>query len=434
MNRTKIAVLSVLAAGAVACQEVVPTSVDENLLPGEPVTVEVRLPWSEFASGLQVLGGYGSAANLGAGVVAQDYEDVLDARTLVRFGAFPATVTVRDTTGTNRTDSLPVFRTGRVAVVLDTVSSTNEGPVSLSLGALQERWHARTATWDLAVDTINDRTPWSEPGGGTVREIGTAVWDPAAGDTVFFPVDSTQLAAWRDTTDMTRGARVDLLTAGERIRVRAVVLDLDVESELNPDTVVASRVGRRDLTFIYDPVPEPPPDGIRIGGAPSWRTILDVVPPRTLSSPARLCQAVGCPVTIDPDQINYAALVLRTRRGPPAFQPTDSVSLDVRPVLSRAALPKSPLGASLTGSLGRRVAPRFFGADEGAEIEIPVTSFVQDQLRGETSDGSAPPTTLALLSTFEPLSIYFASFHGPGSELEPELKIILTTGAQVNLP
>jgi hypothetical protein len=426
------AVLAVWAGAA--CEELVPTSVDESLLPDEPVTVEVRLPWSAFASGLRVYGGFGSAAELGRGVVARDYAGVLDARTLSRFNPFPATVTVRDTTGTARADSMPVFRTGRVAVVLDTLASTNEGPVELSLAALTQAWHARTATWTLAVDTVNDRRPWGEPGAGPARELGTAEWDPAEGDTVFFPVDSAQLAEWRDTADVERGVRVGLVTGGERVRIANILLRLDVESTLNPDTTVLSSVGRRDLTFIYDPVPEPPPDGIRIGGTPSWRTVLEVRVPPSLDGPPALCEAVGCPVELQPDQVNYAALVLRTRRSAAAYQPTDSVSLDVRPVLAPEALPKSPLGPSLTGAVGRQVAPGFFGDGEGVAIEIPVTEFIQDQLRGETAEGGEPPGTLALLSTFEPLSLAYASFHGPGTQLEPQLKLIVTTGASVGLP
>lgn len=434
MKRTTLAVATVLSLASLGCEEIIPTSVDENLLPDEPVTVEVRLGWDEFASGLTVYGGFGSAVELGNGVLANGFAGVLNARTLSRFAAFPTTVTVRDSAGTNLTDSLPVFRTGRVAVILDTLASTNDGPVTLALGALQQPWHAPTASWELAVDTAGDAEPWEEPGAGPVRDLGTAVWDPAAGDTVFFPVDSMQLAEWRDTAVVSRGIRLGIDTPGERVRVRSVLLRLDVESTVNPDTTVLSTVVREDFTFIYDPVPEPPPDGIRIGGTPSWRTVLDVVAPAVLDGPPALCDAVGCPVEITPEQVNYAALVLRTRRGEAAFQPTDSVSLDVRPVLSRQALPKSPLGSSLTGTLGRRVASDLFGDAEGATIEVPVTRFIQDQLRGETDEGTDPPRTLALLSTFEPLSISFASFHGPGSELEPELKLILTTGGEVQLP
>jgi hypothetical protein len=434
VNRIQIAVLGVMSLGLVACQEMVPTSVDENLLPDEPHTVEVRLGWDEFASNLQVFGGFGSAADLGSGVVARSFEDTLDARTLTRFSAFPATVTVRDTTGSTKSDSDPIFRTGRVAVVLDTLASTNEEPVELALGALHQEWHPRTATWTAAVDTINDHRAWDEDGAGPVTELGTTTWDPAQGDTVFFPIDSTTLAALRDTTDLSRGVRLDILTPGHRVRIRTMLLRLDVESSLNPDTTVLSTVVRSGFTFIYSPVPEPPPDGIRIGGTPSWRTALQVTPPARLTGPADLCQSVGCPLELTAEELNYAALVLHTRQSEPAFQPTDSVSLDVRPVLSPAALPKSPLGSSLTGALGRRVAAELFGAGEGAAIEVPVTKFIQDQLRGETDSGTPPATTLALLSTFEPLSIAYASFHGPGSELEPELKLILTTGAKVDLP
>ena len=45
-----------------------------------------------------------------------------------------------------------------------------------------------------------------------------------------------------------------------------------------------------------------------------------------------------------------------------------------------------------------------------------------------------PPKTLALLSLFEPVSIAFASFHGPGDENAPFLKLIVTVGRSVELP
>ena len=434
MNRLPLVALAVLALATVACEETPPTSVDPDVLPPEPITVEAGLSWDEFGGGLQVFPGFGSASDLGSGVLAEDFEGVLDARTLGRFAAFPRTITVRDSTGGTRADSLPIFRAGRVGVVLDPEASTNQEPVTVTLGALSQVWDPASTTWERAVDTIGDARPWGEPGAGSARPLGEMVWDPAENDTVYFPVDSAQLAEWRDTTALDQGIVVGVETPGERIQVQRILLSLDVESTLDPDTVVSSTVTRRDLTFIYSPVPEPPPDGIRIGGTPSWRTVLQVRAPETLTGPPALCERVGCPVAVDPDQINYAALVFRTRAGPPAFQPTDTVNLDVRPVLAPEVLPKSPLGASLTGSVGRRVGPNLFAEGEGAEIEIPVTEFIQDQLRGETATGENAPVYVALLSTFEPLSIAFASFHGPGSELEPRLKIILTTGATVELP
>ena len=45
-----------------------------------------------------------------------------------------------------------------------------------------------------------------------------------------------------------------------------------------------------------------------------------------------------------------------------------------------------------------------------------------------------PPNTLALMSVFEPVSITFASFYGPGDELAPFLKLVITVARPVELP
>jgi hypothetical protein len=103
-------------------------------------------------------------------------------------------------------------------------------------------------------------------------------------------------------------------------------------------------------------------------------------------------------------------------------------------VLRKESLPKSPLGVSLIGAVqGRRVRPDAFGANSGQRVEIPITSFARALVAFEGT-GTAPTSTLALLSAFEPISIAFASFHGPGSPDEPRLRLILTIGPPVELP
>lgn len=404
----------------------------------EPVTVEVELAWSDFGSNLEVLGGYGAPAQLGTGVLASRYGDsinAIDARTLARFGPYPRQATVPDSTGASRPDSMLTFVGGRVAVRFDTIASTNTGPVTLALGALQDEWHPASASWTAALDTVNDQRLWTESGAGPVIDLGTAEWDPAAGDSVLFQLDSAEVALWADTTDATRGVRLELVTPGPRVHVRAVGLRLDAQPSINPDTTVVLAVGAQAVTFIYDPVPQPPANGMRVGGAPSWRTILDVALPAQLTGPPSFCSLVGCPHVLEAAQVSFAALVLTSRVSEPAFQPTDSIGFDVRPVLQRSALPKAPLGESLIGELfGRRVAPEAFGSTPGERIEIPVTPFVRAQLVGPGPSGIDPPNTLALLSAFEPLSIAFASFEGPGSAGEPRLRLVLTIGPPVELP
>lgn len=438
MGRGRSVAWCTAAALVVAgCEEQTPTGIGGDIA-AEPVTVELELTWSDFGSNLVVLGGYGAPFQLGTGVVATQHGDsmtVIDARTLARFRGYPRQATVRDSTGASRPDSMLTFVGGRVAVHFDTIASTNSGPVTLALGALQDEWDPRSASWTAALDTVNDRRLWTEAGAGPVIDLGTAEWDPAVSDSILISLDSTEIALWADTTDLSRGARLDLVTHGPRVLVRDIGLRLDARPSINPDTVVVLDVGRQALTFIYDPIPPPPADGMRVGGAPSWRTILDVKVPGQLTGPPSFCSVVTCPHVIEASQVSFAALVLTSRASETAFQPTDSIGFDVRPVLRRSALPKAPLGESLIGDfLGRRVAPEAFGAVPGEVIEIPVTPFIRALLEGPGSSGFDPPTTLALLSALEPITIAFASFDGPGSAGEPRLRLVLTIGPPVELP
>ncbi|MDZ7780155.1 MAG: hypothetical protein U5R14_09540 [Gemmatimonadota bacterium] len=418
-----------------ACSERIPTSPENDVLPGAPVTIEIEVPWEEFGSALEVYGGYGTPGDLGTGVLANAFAGSLDARTLVRFGAYPQSASVQDTEGTTVTDTDLTVVGGRLVASIDRTDRTNDGPVTLTLGATQEAWHGRSAGWDHAVDTLGERRSWTEPGGGVVTPLDTATWDPASGDTVSFVLDSVEAAAWSDASDPDRGGRLDLVTEGHRLGVESMDLRLTVRPSVNPDTTVVLDVPRQATTFIYDPRPGPPSAGIRVGGAPAWRSVLDLEVPRELTGPAELCDAVGCPVTLSREAVSYAALVLRTRRSEEAFQPRDTVGLDVREVLSREALPKSPLGSSLIGAPGKQMPGILFREEEGAAVEIPITPFVRDRV-GETASGAdtGRSNTLALLSTFEPLSIAYASFHGPGSSQAPALKLVVTVGPSVELP
>lgn len=434
MKRWLIPCLLIAVAGlSSGCEEDLPTGLDEDLFPIEPQTLEIRLPWEVFAANLQVLGGFGSPLELPRAVAARKFRDTLDSRIVARWAPYPSEASVRDSTGTIRPDTSFTFIGGRIVARFDTAVSALTGPVDFSAHAIEQEWDPRTATWRIAVDTVNDRRLWPEPGAGPATLVGTGIWDPEAGDSLVIEVDSATVARWEDPTDDPRSVRLDLETEG--LRLEAVDLDLRLDSRpsSNPDTVIVLNAAARALTFIYDPFPEPPPDGIRIGGAPAWRTVLEMGIPATLDGPEELCERVGCPFPLAADRINAASLVLRSRASQPAFQPSDTIRLDVRPVLAPARLPKSPLGPSFVGRPGRAVDPSAFGEEPGQEISIPVTAFVQDLVRGQTPQGLDPPESLALLSFFEPLSISFASFVGPGEEGEPFLRLIVTTPDTVEI-
>lgn len=417
--------------GLLACQEELPTLLDDDLFPVGAVTVEVRLPFEEFATNLATWGGYGSPFELPTGIVARGYEDILDARTLVKFFNYPSEVSVRDTTGSVRPDTLLTFPGGRLIARMDTTSSVAPGPVTLALAAPEAEWDFRSVTWSMAVDSVGEEREWGEPGAGPALPLGTAVWDPAEGDSVVFELDSAAVAIWGDTATARRGVRLEALTEGVRLDVSSVRFSVNARASINPDTVVLTPVSVRARTFVYQPELVAQENSILVGGVPAWRTVFRMALPDTLYGPTHLCDQVGCPVALEREALTGASLVLRTKAPPAAFQPTDSLFMDVRPVLSPDRLPKSPIGSSLVGLNGVRLAPDGFGEEDGIEVEIPMGTYVRSILSAREDSDQSFPLDVALLSSFEPLSLYFASFFGPGTPLGPELLLVLTFGDEV---
>ena len=429
--------LAAALMAVVACQERAPTALDDAQLPEGPVTVEIELPWSDFGSNFQVLGGYGSVASLGSPLLAHTYAGALESRVLMRFGAYPISAQVINANGTTEIDTDIRYISGRLVLTIDTAASSNTGPVTLQLGALEEVWDANTASWTYAVDTVADQRAWTEPGAGPSTQISTAVWDPATGDSVNFVLDSAATARWVDNADQSRGGRIEADTDGVRLMLTGARLRVIMRPSIRPDTLVEDSVRLIEGTAVYDPPPSMPV-GLRVGGAPAWRSIMEITVPQ-FTGPPELCAAVlgGCPFTAEAGHISYAALALTSRATEAVFQPTDTVRLDVRAVLSPPTLPKSPLGLSETGGLGMSISPEVFGALEGSVVEVPITAFVRTLLAGPGAGGVAevdPPSTLALTSVTEPFSLSFASFFGPAEPGEPVLKLILTVGTPQVLP
>lgn len=417
----------------VACDETTPTATDPGLLPVAPTTVEVQIPFSVFGSNAQVFSGFGRVSQLNTALVANDFDGVLEARTLARFGIYPRSVSVPNESGVVVTDTMITYIGGRVVAIVDTLTAVVEEPPLIIAGALRDEWHPPSAGWTLARDTVGDVLPWPEEGAGPVTFLDSARWDPAVGDTVMFDVDSATVNAWADTADGSRGLRLSSTASGVRLEFTSVLLNVDIRPSVNPDTVVERAVFTEDRTFVYQPPPAPTSGEFRVGGAPSWRTTFRVELPEFLEGPPELCEAAGCPFLLSSESVNQATLVLHSATSPPGFQPDDTLALDIRTVLSEDDLPKSPIGSSLAGLLGVSAPPEYFGDDPQGEMSIPITSFIQDRIRGTTPAGDPAPEVLTLLSIFEPLSLEIMSFRGPGQENEPTLKMILTTRVGVPL-
>lgn len=413
-----------LAAMVAACEEQSPVSSDPDGVPVEVRTVELEIPWSDFGEGVASFGGFGSASQIGVLTVANDFVGTLDSRALVRFDSFPSGVAVRNAEGALVVDTLITIRSGRLIARADISEADSLTSWTFAAGLLDQRWDARTAGWENAIDSIGERVSWDEPGAGPVRSFGEATANVGeTGDSIIFDLDSATIAEWADSADSPRAARLDLVSAGERVDLRGLSVRLEIGSSLAPDTTVFRDVTPVAQTFIYTPEPDAPAGALRVGGSPSWRSVVGLDVPTVLNGPAALCELAGCPFELTSESLSRASLVLRSRATlPSAFQPVDSVLLDVRPVLAPDALPRSPLGSSLVGETA--LGADAFGVGAGESFEIPITGFVRRILDAE--EGTAPPTDLAILSLVEPLDVSFAEFDGPDDPGAPVLRLLVT--------
>ncbi len=431
------AMFPVLVLGVLGCQNETPTDFGGDLVPTTPTTVEIDFDYQDFATGLALYGGYGNKNAFRFGgvlsYVAHDFEAAaLNARTLIRFGGPPRGVVVQDTTGATVTDSTLTFLGGSMLVIVDTLQSTVSGATEIEFASLRTRWSSTSAGWTLAIDSVGESVPWGGPGADPADPVAVVTWDPAqALDTIRVTIDSATVARWTDTTDLTRGVRLSSGTSGSLVAVRGVALSVRARPASNPDTVVAVAVGLEDQTFIYDPQPQPRPGDIWVGGAPAWRTVFTMSVPETLDGPPELCAAVGCPLTLDPDFVTSATILLNTAPSPGSFQPTDTITMIALPVLAPERLPKSPLGAGFTD--GVRLLPSYFGATGGIELRLPITEHVK-ALLSEPADGEAATSpTIALLALSEPSSLGLAAFAGPDGDTPPRLRLVLTIPQTVGL-
>jgi len=441
LKRYLLATVMFLAGALSGCKEKIATAPDLGFLKVNPRTVEVLIPYEDFVDEVQVFGGYGSAVDLGHGVVALDFGG-LNARTLVHLEDFPTTAQVPGTDGVTRTDSDLTFVGGRVLLVFDTVDATPLFPVDVELFDVREEWHAPTVTWEVAVDTAGDRRTWTQPGGGPSTLLGRATFDAFIGqqvdddtlvDTVSIVIDAAAVAALGDPASGTTGLLLAAVEAAVFLRLLDMQLFLTTVPGTRPDTVLELPVGMVDLSFMVDPVPEAPVGWLRVGGAPSWRSVITMTIPRTVDGTADLCGTVGCQVDLTEVEVNLAELVLTTRQTESAFQPQETTSMDVRRVLNAELLPKSPLGETLV-PLVRLLSPELFSGLAGTPVFLAVTELVRGILSGAAETETGPDALVVLFSVVEPHMLGFASFEGVGGAGAPVLRLLYTVANDVGLP
>ncbi len=435
-SRVRGASALLLLAAAPACEDVSPTVVSGERIPIRAETVEVRLPFEAFASELRSHLGFGSAAELARPIVASRWAEELDAHLMVRFGELPAAISVLPPGATSGAQTDTDFHAVRGEVVLrwDTTGVAVTSSFDLEAEAVLTGWDPATATWELAADTLGGSMSWPEPGGGPTRPLGTFDWAPAVTDTLTVPLDSVTVAEWTDPERPERGLRVRTTTDGSLLNLSSVVFRVRVRSSVNPDTVVVVDITDGTSTFVYTPEPPSAPGAFRIGGVPAERATFRVGLPETVDPGPEACGRVECPLPVEPDGIIYAALVLHTHPPPSsAFAPRSSVSLEMRPVLSPARLPRSPLALPVHEPL-EAIPPEYFSTGAGSVYEIPMTSFLRGVGAAGSAGEDAEPATVALLVAPEPQGVEVLSFYGPGTELAPSLRMILNVSGGVVLP
>jgi len=410
------------------CEDALPTASSPGLIPGSPESVEVFFDFDQVVRDVRVYSGYGSVASLDAELLARDAEGVFNSRALARFAGFPRAIQVQDAEGTTRTDSMFTVIGGRVTVQIDTIPIPLDTATFVA-GALTVPWDPGTATWEHAADTVGEPTAWPEPGGGPVEVLDTAVWRGVSGtDSVYFEVDSTTVAGWMVEEDQTRGVRIEIDDPGIRLEATRINFLLRVRPSFEGTGPLLVSTGSQRTTFLYDPAPEAPADGLRFGGAPAWRTVLDLDFPTTVTAPAAACEVVDCPLEISPDQVTYAGIQLFTRETPSLYSTSDSLTVELRTVLRPDLLPRSPLGRSPLGGVGG-LPPDAFGLGADELVEVPLTNYIQGLVEGDSDGGTAPS------SPIEPLSFSYGEFHGgEAGVLAPRFRLILTLAEEVDLP
>ena len=432
----------IIGAGAVSgCKEKNATAPDLGFIQIDPRTVEVLIPYEDFVDEIRVFGGFGSTADLSYGVVALDFGE-LNSRTLVHLADFPTTAQVPGTDGVTRTDPDLSFVGGRVLLVFDTLDVAEFFPAHVELFDVREEWHPPTVTWEVAVDTAGDRRPWTQPGGGPSTLLGSALFDAFIGqvadddalvDTVSIAIDSAAVAALGDPASGTTGLRLAAADPAVFLKVLDMQLFLTTVPGTRPDTVLELPVAMVDLSFMVDPLPEAPVGWLRVGGTPSWRSVITMTMPRTVEGTADLCGTAGCQVDLTEVELNLAELVLTTRQTELAFQPREITPIDVRRVLNPELLPKAPLGETLVPDL-RSLSPEVFSVLAGTPVLFAVTELVRGILATAAETDTVPVASVALFSIVEPIMIGFASFEGGGGAGAPALRLLYTIANDVGLP
>ena len=384
------AVLPFLAALA-GCDDEPPTLGGDEFFPGggRPVTLEVTVPAAEFLRQRAVYTNFTTQNSAGFLVLANQFDGALNAHGLVRFSGFPADVSfVQD--GASFSVVPYTVRSGLVVVRIDTLASARPGPVTLEVYELAQPFDPGSATWELAVDTAGNRTPWTQPGGTRGPLLTTATLAASGIDSVTFALDSVTLNRLRS------GDSPGLLLRPREANTRLQVGGLRLNASVRPqaagaprDTTLTVNVESGPQTFVFTPQPPQPAGTLQAGGIYSTRTVFDIDFLRPL--PGCPAGQTCAPVTLADVRLNRVALLLRPLTTPNGYRPLTRLPLTLRTVPEPELGRRAPLGENALDVVEQSQVAIFEPAD--TVVEIPLTAYAFRVARGDTL-----PTTFALLS------------------------------------
>ncbi|MBA4156133.1 MAG: hypothetical protein H0X65_01490 [Gemmatimonadetes bacterium] len=431
------ALLLLLAAG---CQDDLPTAVGVDRFPAGTLftSIVLEFPAAEFLTPVGQFGGYTGIQNVGYGLVASRFDNELDARTLLRVAGFPDTITYTANGTQTRTADF-VYGGGRMVARLDTLATaTTAGVVTLTLRALTEEWDAGSATWELAENTADARTPWAQPGGALGRVLASATWAPGdtlLRDSVVWEVDALTVAAMA-APDF-RGVAIVAGEMGNRVHLTGVTMQATASPAEQPDTVVTQVLSVSQPTVIFTPEFPETVSGWQVGGLTSARTLFRVALPDSVSAcPPGTPGAGGCQrLALRDVNLNDVALLLDPLPVTGGFRPTSAIVARLRSVAEPELGRRAPLGPIVMSRPQQfaeaLLAPELFAAPTDTTVVLGITQHVLDVLARDTAQAGTTQasTTLALLAEPEAGTFGFARF----SAL-PRLRIVYTLPAQRTSP
>jgi hypothetical protein len=303
--------------------------------------------------------------------------------------------------------------------------------VDVEVFHVEEEYHPASVNWEFAVDTTGGQTAWSQPGGGVLTLVGEGTFNPEVRDSMNILIDSATVAFLENEIGEPTRLLVAAVGSGVSLQLVDMALVLTTTTPLD-EASFEERVPILNTSFIFDPPPAPPSGWLRVGGTPSWRSVLTMSLPREVPGTPEICGSVGCMVDLTEVQLNLAELVLTARQTELAFQPQYPTEVDIRPVLNPELLPKSPLGEAV--ALPKLVAPEVFAEQAGTQVFLPLTPLLVQVYDSAAVTGTVPVTSIALFTNIEPNLVGFASFEGGGGAGAPALRLLYTVANPVGLP